>query len=155
MKRLWLYPLFFVVVFLLSAIALQLGAAELVRAYVFPQPTATIDPALEEYAKVFEDSSLDVMWMIYNDTKDTVIVGFVNLFPLSDEQAKILDVVMNSMGENRQLQKVIFWFWQGRPENDWTVVLCDQASCRLVAGVGEMSMQDKQWQRYVVGRHWN
>jgi len=155
MRRFWLYPVSALLLFLLVTVALQLGAVELVRAYVFPQPTATIDPALEEYAKVFEDSGLDVMWMVQNDLKNSVIVGFVNPFPLSDEQAKILDVVMNSMGNNIQLQTVVFWFWQGRPENDWTVVLCDPVSCRLAVGVGEMHMPDKRWQRYVVGGHWN
>ena len=158
MKRLWLYPLFFVVVLGLSALAVGLGAPQMVRDRLAP-PAPTVSAEVVGVVEAFREVDLEVVWALYKPEIASVTVGFANSFPLAQEQAKRIDTVLNEYGLKLGLEIAIFWFWNERPENGWVVVGCDPGGCVMIniQQQGELvpvPIPDEQWQKYVVSTRW-
>ena len=81
-----------------------------------------------------------------------VSVALGNSYPVTVEQAAIIDAVLNDMGSKFGLTAVAIWLWNGRPENDWVAVFCTAQSCQIVAGV--KALQDSAWQELIVDAGW-
>ena len=158
MKRLLAYSLAILGLVVLRTLAVGLGVPEMLRERYAPSaPTAS--PETLGMIEAFREVDLEVVWALYKPEIASVTVGFANSFPLTQEQAKRIDTVLNEYGLKLGLEIAIFWFWNERPENGWVVVGCDPGGCVMIniQQQGELvpvPIPDEQWQKYVVSTRW-
>lgn len=167
MKRLIVYTVSILILALALLLAVQFGVPEALgnwppmialRDRLVP-PAPTVSPELFGMIEAFRGVDLAVIWVLHKPDKATMTVGFANKFPLTTEQAKRIDAVLNEYGLKLGLEFVVFWFWNERPENGWAVVGCNPDGCTLINARDRdklipVSVPEEQWQKYVVSTRW-
>ena len=68
------------------------------------------------------------------------------------EQVAILLAVADSITSKNDLAGYSIWFWDGRPDNNWFILLCegDSSNCQPL----NIKMKDTYWQSRIIDNGW-
>ena len=158
MKRFLIYPLAILGLVLLTTLAVGLGVPQILRDRLTP-PAPTVSPEMLGAVDALREVDLEVIWALYKPDTATVTIGFANPFPLTTEQAKRIDTVLNEYGLKLRIELFVIWFWNERPENGWVIVACGPSGCAMV-NAGDrgnpipIPVPEEQWQKYVISTRW-
>ena len=153
MKRVGVYIVSVVVFILITFGAAGLGLPTIVREWVgdrFGVVHPVIDEELVSYADDLNNAGIEVIWMTANVTQN-VKYGSIGLPVLTQDQAEIVEEVLNKIGNEQEMQAIAIWLWTGRPENKWVTLLCMPSGCQPAPFTG---LNDESWNQLIVEPGW-